>query len=58
MCIVVEATLNRAEYGSQQSDQPENVNFEPIIRGLKTDIFTEIKYGWMGLDGMVIIGRW
>ena len=29
----------RAEYGSQQSDQPENVNFEPIIRGLKSDIF-------------------
>ena len=32
-------TLNRPEYGSQQSDQPENVNFEPIIRGLKSDIF-------------------
>ena len=29
----------RAEYGSQQSDQPENVNFEPIIRGLKSDNF-------------------
>ena len=37
--IVVEVTLNRAEYGSQRSDQPENVNFEPIIRGLKSDIF-------------------
>ena len=34
MYIVVEVTLNRAEYGSQRSDQPENVNFEPIIRGL------------------------
>ena len=33
--IVVEVTLNRAEYGSQWSDQPESVNFEPIIRGLK-----------------------
>ena len=32
-------TLNRAEYGSQRSDQPESVNFEPIIRGLKSDIF-------------------
>ena len=32
-------TLNRAEYGSQRSDQPENVNFEPIIKGLKIDNF-------------------
>ena len=39
LCIVVEVTLNRAEYGSQRSDQPENVNFEPIMRGLKSDIF-------------------
>ena len=31
--------MNRAEYGSQQSDQPEDVNFEPIIRGVKSDIF-------------------
>ena len=38
-CIVVEVTLNRTEYGSQRLDQPENVNFEPIIRGLKSDIF-------------------
>ena len=37
--IVVEATLNRAEYGSQRSDLPKNVNFEPIIRGLKSDNF-------------------
>ena len=37
--IVVEVTLNRAKYGSQRSDQPENVNFEPIKRGLKNDIF-------------------
>ena len=37
--IVVEVTLNRAEYGSQRSDQPENVNFESILRGLKRDIF-------------------
>ena len=34
--------LNRAEYGSQRSDQPKNVNFESIIRGLKSDIF-EVK---------------
>ena len=39
MCIVVEVTLNMVEYGSQRPDQPQNVNFEPIIRGLKTDIF-------------------
>ena len=32
-------TLNGAEYGSQPSDQPENVNFAPIIRGLRIDIF-------------------
>ena len=37
--IVVEVTLNRAKYGSQQSDQPENVNFKPIVWGLKSDIF-------------------
>ena len=35
MCIIVEVTLNRTEYGSQLSDQPENINFEPIIRGFK-----------------------
>ena len=35
--IVVEVTFNRAEYGSQRSDQPESVNFVPIIRGLKYD---------------------
>ena len=28
-----------AEYGSQRSDQPESVNFEPIMRGLNSDIF-------------------
>ena len=37
--IVVEVTLNRAEYGSQQSDQPENVNFED----LKVIFLTETK---------------
>ena len=37
--VVVEVTLNRDEYGSQRTDQPENVNFEPIIRGLKDDDF-------------------
>ena len=33
--------MNMAEYivGSQQLQQPENVNFEPIIRGLKNDNF-------------------
>ena len=37
--VVVEVTLSRAEYGSQRSDQPENVNFDSIIRGLKNDHF-------------------
>ena len=37
--IVVEMTMNMAKYGSRRSQQPENVNFEPIIRGLKSDIF-------------------
>ena len=32
MYIVVEVTLNRAEYGSQRSDQPENVNFEQVLK--------------------------
>ena len=31
--------MNMAGYGIGQSQQPANVNFEPIIRGLKTDIF-------------------
>ena len=30
--------MNIAKDGSQGSEQPENVNFEPIIRGLKSDI--------------------
>ena len=29
--------MNIAKDGSQRSEQPENVNFEPIIRGLKSD---------------------
>ena len=28
--------MNMAKYGSRR---PENVNFEPIIRGLKSDIY-------------------
>ena len=32
-------TMNMAKYGSQWLQHPENVNFEPIIRGLKSDIF-------------------
>ena len=27
--------MNTAKYGSRRSWHPENVNFEPIIRGLK-----------------------
>ena len=32
--------MNMAEYCSRWSQQPVNVTFEPIIRGLKSDIFT------------------
>ena len=31
--------MNMAEYGSRRSEQPQNVNFEPIIKGFKNDIF-------------------
>ena len=31
--------MNMTEYGSQWPEQPANVNFEPIIRGLKSDVF-------------------
>ena len=31
--------MNMAASGSQRPEQPENVNFEPNIRGLKSDIF-------------------
>ena len=37
--IIVEVTMNMAEYGSRRSQQPENVNLEPIVRGLKNDNF-------------------
>ena len=41
---VVKVTLNMAEYATSwqsnwRSEQPKNVNFEPIIRGLKNDSF-------------------
>ena len=35
--------MNMAEYGGQRSQQPVNVNFEPITRRLKSDILTETK---------------
>ena len=31
------------KYGSRRSQQPDNVNFEPIIRGLKVIFLTETK---------------
>ena len=31
LCILVKVTMNMAKYGSRRSQQPENVNFEPII---------------------------
>ena len=27
--------MNMAEYGARQSEQPQNINFELIVRGLK-----------------------
>ena len=38
--IVIDLTLKGAEHDSQRSEQPENDNFEPIIRGLKNDNLT------------------
>ena len=35
--IVVALTMNLAEFGSRRLQQPANVNFEPIKRGLKSD---------------------
>ena len=32
-----------AEYGSRRSEQPQNVNFEPIKRGLKVIFLTGTK---------------
>ena len=32
-------SLHMAEYGSRRSQQPANVNFEPILKGLESDIF-------------------
>ena len=34
--------MDMAKYSSRRSQQPENVNFEPIITGLKSD--TELKF--------------
>ena len=46
--IVVEESTNMAEYtASWQSavwEQPQNVIFETIIRGLKNDVFIRTKY--------------
>ena len=51
MCIVVEVTLNMVEYGSQRLEQPQNVNFEPIIRGLKSDILKcKIRFIYVGFN--------
>ena len=37
--IVVEVTMKMAIIWQSAVQQPENVNFEPIKRGLKSDIF-------------------
>ena len=39
LCIYSSVIINMAKYGSRRSQLPENVNFEPIIRGLKSDLF-------------------
>ena len=36
--IVVEVTMNIGKYAAW-SQQPKKVNFEPIVRGLESDIF-------------------
>ena len=41
MYIVVELIMIMAEYGSRRSQQPENVDFESIIGGLKSDVFVK-----------------
>ena len=41
-----------AEYGSQRSDQPENVNFEPIIRGLTITNFHNF---WEPIPNAIVI---
>ena len=37
--VVSPVRLNMVGYSSQRSEQPQNVNFEQMIRGLKSDIF-------------------
>ena len=37
--IVVEVTMNMAEFGSRRSQHSQNINFEPIISRLEIDIF-------------------
>ena len=43
MCIVVEVTLIRSEYGNQRTDQPANVNFKSIIRVLNVIFLSDTK---------------
>ena len=42
--------MNMAKYGGQRSQHPANVNFEPIITGLKSEI-SAIKGGSRGGEG-------
>ena len=35
--------MSMAEYGSRRSQLPANVNFDPILRGLKVIFLTETK---------------
>ena len=39
LLILLIQTMKMAVCGSQRSQQPLNANFEPPIKGLKTDIF-------------------
>ena len=36
--IIVEVIMNMSEYGSWRPEQRMDVNFQPIIRALKSDI--------------------
>ena len=51
--MVVEVTMNMAEYGSRRSQQPANVNFEPML----DSIAKEKKWGKNGWKLVQLRGR-
>ena len=44
--------MNMAEYGNQRSQQPANVNFEPIIKGFKSDILMRPNVIFVSISGI------